>query len=90
MKDIKTTALNLAEKYEQKYKEWCKENPGKIMNGNIIKVDPLKKASYCNYIDELYAMRTYYDIALRSTEGVNGFRFSRDAIDELLDELSAN
>ena len=88
MKDIKTTALKLAEKYEEKYKEWCKENPGKIMNGNIIKVDPLKKASYCKTIDEIRAMRTYYDIALRSAEWANGFSFSRDVMDELLKELS--
>jgi hypothetical protein len=90
MKDIRTTALNLAEKYEERYKEWCNENPGKIMNGNIIKVDPLKKASYCKDIDEVKAMRTYYDIALRSAEGPNGFLFSRDVMDELLDELSRN
>jgi len=35
-------------------------------------------------------MRTYYDIALRSAEGPNGFLFSRDVMDELLDELSRN
>jgi hypothetical protein len=87
MKDIKETALELAEKYRANYKKWCEENPGKIMNGNLMKEDTAKKASFCKNIDELKAMRTYYDVALRSAEGPNGFRFSRDAMDELLNEL---
>jgi hypothetical protein len=87
MKDIKETALALAEKYRDSYKKWCEENPGKIMNGDIMKEDTMKKASFCKNIDEVKAMRIYYDVALRSTEGPTGFRFSRDAISELLKEL---
>jgi len=87
MKDIKEIALELAEKYMTKYKEWCAENPGSIMNGNIMKEDTMKKASFCKNIDEVKAMRVYYDVAFRSSDGPNGFLFSRDAIDELLDEL---
>lgn len=85
--NIKETALRLVDKYNQKYKEWCEENPGKIMNGNLIKIDPLKKASYCNDIDEVKAMRKYYEIALRSATGPNGFVFSKDVMDELIKEL---
>jgi hypothetical protein len=87
MKTITETALKLKEKFNQNYKEWCEENPGKIMNGNIIKVDVMEKASYCNDMDELLAMRTYYDVALRSAIGPNGFGFSKDAMDELINEL---
>jgi hypothetical protein len=90
MKDIKETALELAEKYRANYKKWCEENPGKIMNGNMMKEDVAKKASFCKNIDELKAMRTYYDVALRSAEGPNGFLFSRDAMDEILEELDYN
>jgi hypothetical protein len=89
MKNIKETALELAEKYRASYKKWCEENPGKIMNGNMMKEDTAKKASFCKNIDELKAMRTYYDVALRSAEGPNGFSFSRDAMDEILFELSS-
>jgi hypothetical protein len=87
MKTIKETALKLKKIFNQNYKEWCEENAGKIMNGNIIKVDVMEKASYCKDMDELLAMRTYYDIALRSATGPNGFRFSIDAMDELIDDL---
>ena len=90
MKDIKEIALELAEKYRDSYKKWCEENPGKIMNGNIMKEDAAKKASFCKNIDEVKAMRIYYDVALRSTEGPNGFLFSRDAMDEILEELDYN
>lgn len=85
--NIKETALRLKDKYNQKYKEWCDENPGKIMNGNIIKVDVMEKASYCNDIDEVKGMRKYYEIALRSATGPHGFGFSKDAMDELINEL---
>lgn len=85
--NIKETALRLMGKYNQKYKEWCEENPGKIMNGNLMKIDPLEKASYCNDIDEVKAMRKYYEIALRSATGPNGFVFSKDVMDELIKEL---
>jgi hypothetical protein len=85
MKDIKEIALGLAERYRDSYKKWCEENPGKIMNGNMMQEDTAKKASFCKNVDELLAMRTYYDVALRSTEGPNGFRFSRDAMDELIE-----
>jgi hypothetical protein len=90
MKGIKEITLELAEKYRANYKMWCEENPGKIMNGNIMKEDAAKKASFCKNIDELKAMRTYYDVALRSAEGPNGFLFSRDAISEILEELDYN
>jgi hypothetical protein len=90
MKDIKEIALELAEKYKDNYKMWCEENPGKIMNGNIMKEDAAKKASFCKNIDEVKAMRTYYDVALRSAEGPNGFLFSRDAINELLELLTSD
>jgi hypothetical protein len=89
VKDIKEIALELAEKYRANYKKWCEENPGFIMNGNMMKEDAAKKASFCKNVDELKAMRTYYDVALRSAEGTNGFRFSRDAMDEILEELSS-
>jgi hypothetical protein len=88
-KFIKETALELAERYKDNYKKWCEENPGKIMNGNIMKEDAAKKASFCKNIDEVKAMRTYYDVAFRSAEGPNGFIFSRDTMDELLFELSS-
>jgi hypothetical protein len=87
MKTIKETALKLKEKFNQNYKQWCEENPGKIMNGNIMKVDAMEKASHCEDIDEVISMRTYYEIALRSAIGVNGFRFLIDAMDELINEL---
>jgi hypothetical protein len=89
MEIIKEIALELAEKYRTNYKKWCVENPGKIMNGNTMMEDAAKKASFCKNIDEVKAMRTYYDVVLRSVEGPNGFRFSRDAMDELLFELSS-
>lgn len=85
--NIRETAFKLRDKYNQKYKEWCIENPGKILNGNLIKIDPLEKASYCNDIDEVKAMRKYYEIALRSATGPHGFRFSMEAMDELINEL---
>ena len=88
MEIIKETALKLAEKYRTNYKKWCEENPGKIMNGNTMMEDAAKKASFCKNIDEVKAMRTYYDVAFRSAEGPNGFIFSRDTMDELLFELS--
>lgn len=87
MSKIKEIAVKLKEKYNQQYKEWCIENPGKIMNGNLMKIDPLEKASYCNDIDEVKAMRKYYEVALRSATGPHGFRFSKDALDELIKEL---
>lgn len=87
MKTIKETALKLKEKFNQNYKEWCEENPGKIMNGNIIKVDVMEKASYCKDMGELLAMRTYYDVAIRSATGPHGFGFSKDAMGELINEL---
>lgn len=85
--NIRETAISLKDKYNQKYKEWCIENPGKILNGNLIKIDPLEKASYCNDIDEVKAMRKYYEIALRSATGPHGFGFSMEAMDELINEL---
>ena len=85
--DIKETALRLKDKYNQKYKEWCEENPGRIMNGNLMKIDPLEKASYCTDIDEVKVMRKYYEIAMRSVTGLHGFKFSMDVMDELINEL---
>lgn len=87
MKTIKEVALQLKEKYNQQYKEWCIENPGKIMNGNLMKIDPLEKASYCKDIDEVRAMKKYYEISLRSATGPHGFGFSKDAMNELINEL---
>ena len=90
MKDIKEITLELLEKYRSKYTKWCEENPGKIMNGNLSKEDTMKKAYHCKNINEIRAMRTYYDIALRSASGPNGFIFCRDAIDELLEVVYSN
>jgi hypothetical protein len=84
---IKETAIKLQNKFETEYIQWCNENPGYIMNGNIIKVDTMKKASHCETLDEIEAMETYYHISLRSAVGVYGFKFSLDAIHELLTEL---
>lgn len=87
MKKIKEIALDLKETYLTEYKKWCDENPGSIMNGYITKVDAMEKASYCTNIDEINAMRKYYEIAYRSAKGPNGFLFSLQAMEKLLGEV---
>lgn len=82
--EIKEIALKLKEIYNQKYIDWTKENPGKVMNGNLMKADALEKVSYCKTIEEVIAFKIYYEVALRSAKGPNGFIFSKEVVEELI------
>lgn len=87
MGSIRDIAIKEAERYKESYIEFCKKNPGYIMHGDSIKQDAMDKASYSSTIDELRAMRTFYDIGCRqmvAKNTISGFRFCRDAIDELI------
>ncbi len=83
---IQAAAVMLHHKYKDEYKQWVKETGG-IMHGATMKADVMKKASFCESEEELLAMRTCYDVCLRSAEGPNGWRFSRDAMDVLIELL---
>ena len=88
MKNIKEEALKLSAKYQQLYQEWCKENPGCIMNGTSIKEETLRKASFALSKADLQAMERCYEIERFSMGNrPNGFKFSIEAIQELIDIL---
>jgi len=83
---IKELALKEAERYKTSYLAYCKET-GNIMHGDAMKQDAMEKASFCESIDELEAMKTYYKIGMRQMKDKNtphGFRFSRDAMITLI------
>lgn len=88
MSRIQELALKEAERYKESYLAYCKENPGYIMHGDAMKQDTMEKAAFCENIEELKAMWTYYNIGMRQMEakgGPHGFRFSREAISELIE-----
>lgn len=83
---IKEIALEEAKKYEASYLAYCKET-GNIMMGDAMKQDAMEKASFCEDVKELEAMKTYYKIGMRQMEEKNtphGFKFSRDAMITLI------
>lgn len=85
-KTIKEIALEEAEKYKASYLAYCKET-GNIMHGDAMKQDAMEKASFCENVEELETMKTYYEIGMRQMEIKNtphGFRFSRDAMITLI------
>lgn len=83
--NIKEIALELSNKYMEDYRVWCKANPGKIFHGATMKAEALRKASFAESIEDLQAMVRCYDIEYKSMEDkVNGFRFAREAVKELL------
>lgn len=85
---INKAALELAAIENEKYKQWCKENPGYVMHGSSIKAHSLKQASFAESIEELKAMRTTFRIQAKAATGVNGFGWSAAAIDQLLNSIS--
>lgn len=90
MNNIQETATQLADKYKHIYEEWCRANPGKIMNGTAMMEDTLRKAAFCETLEEIRAMWTYYNVCTKWAENKNtthGFRFSREAISELIRAL---
>lgn len=81
---IKQLALQLAEKYNKEYAEYCKET-GNIMHGSIMKADTMKKAAFCKRLDDVRAFLTCYKISYEAFNGkINGFKFCADAIEELI------
>ncbi len=86
-KDIKEEALKLVEKYKSEYKEWSKENPGKVMNGLLMKEDTARKASFAESIEDLEAMKRCYEIsynAMIDSKSPYGFIFMIRAMEELI------
>lgn len=84
---IQELALQEAERYKQSYIAYCKANPGYIMHGDSMKQDAMEKASFCQNLEELEAMKTYYEIGSRqmnAKNSVHGFKFSREAINDLI------
>lgn len=55
---MKEFLLDLANKYEEKYKQWYNDNPGYVMNNWGIKADVCKRlAEKCNTIEDIIAER---------------------------------
>ena len=86
---IKKLATSLGDKFQAEYEAYCK-NTGHIMHGAAMKADAMTKASFCETIEELEAMKTYYEIGIRQFETKNtphGFKFHKDAMIELISLL---
>lgn len=84
MKTIKEIALEKRREYEEGYKQWCKENPGYIMNGLMSKAIGAEIAQYCDTKEELEA---HIKISLRRSEaatGPHGHFFVAEAFREIL------
>ncbi len=88
MKNIKDTALQLKIKYDKIYQEWCRQNPGKIMHGDSIKAMALNKAAFAESLEDLYAMKRCFEIERLSVNGVSGFTFYIEAIEELINTIN--
>lgn len=86
---IKTVASKMSNDEWETYKQWCKENPGKVMHGSSIRADALNKASYAESIQDLLAMRRCYQIQQKAmSSSTNGFGFYVEAIQRLIDTLN--
>ena len=85
--NIKEKALELKEKYDKAYRDWCKENPGKILNGLSSKSIAMDFAKHCDTVDELDILHKIYTRKAKEMEGVHGFNFFTTAITELKDLL---
>jgi hypothetical protein len=84
---IKDEVLKLHIKYREEYEQWCKDNHGKIMHGALIKTDTLDKLSFAESLNDLNCMLRYYEIAQKSTNTMNGFKFSIEVTQELINNL---
>lgn len=91
---MKQLLLDLANKYEEEYKQWCKDNPGYVMNIKAIKADVCKKlAETCNTIEDIELKRNWYLTKyseFRDKNLVNGFYVSWQLCNEILKLIEEN
>lgn len=85
--NIKEKALELKAKYDREYNEWCKANPGKIMNGLSSKSMGMDIAKHCDSVEELNTLLKIYGRRGKEMEGPRGFFFMTTAITELIEVL---
>jgi len=82
-KTIKEISEIKKSEYESEYKEWCENNPGKIMNGLTSKILATQDSEYCNNIEELdFLIRLYegkHKFAMEKYN-VSGWNFAKNAI----------
>lgn len=86
MKTIKEIAESKILKYEEKYKNWCEENPGKIMSGYLSSKMGAEWALYCDEVQELEVLIKVFKGKLSDAHGANGFRWYIEAIEEIREE----
>ena len=84
MSEINKKALELKAQYDEQYKEWCKDNPGKIMNGLLSQSIAMDFAKHCDTTDELITLHKIYYRRSKEMEGPHGFYFFTSAITELI------
>ncbi len=74
-------------RYEGKYREWCRENPGKIMNGLAMMADRAKKVAFqCDNLNDVILMSAMCK-QNSNMKGVNGWLFSYNACEEIIKGL---
>lgn len=86
--NIKEEALKLKAEYDAKYLQWCKDNPGYIMNGLSSKSMCMDEAKHCDTLEEL---EVYLKIIVGRakerdlTKQPHGFNFYVAALKELME-----
>jgi hypothetical protein len=84
---IKEIALKKKQEYDDAYNVWCKENPGRVMNGLSSKSMAARDASYCDTKEDIETLLKVAKGKLRDTEGINGHVFYVQAFEDILKEI---
>jgi hypothetical protein len=84
---IKEIALKKKQEYDDAYTVWCKENPGRVMNGLSSMSMAANDASYCDTKEDIETLLKVAKGKLRDTEGINGHVFYVQAFEDILKEI---
>lgn len=91
---IMQAAIQKGEEYEAKYKEWCLENPGKVMNGLSSKIIAAEQVAIgCTTKAEIIAKKKLHERLaddMNKRNMVNGHIFHARACEEILELLESS